>query len=55
LDILEGLDDIKDGRVVDEEVFAWMKSWGTDRELEPHKIKHENWIFNSCKKMTCIV
>ena len=40
LDTLEGLEDIKNGRVIDgEEVFAWMRSWGTENELEPPKVK----------------
>lgn len=40
LDTLEGLDDIKNGRVVDgKEVFAWMRSWGTDNELDPPQVK----------------
>ncbi len=40
LDTLEGLEDIKNGRVIDgEEVLAWIESWGTDKELEMPKVK----------------
>lgn len=40
LDTLEGLESIRKGDVIDgEEVFAWMRSWGTDNELEPPKVK----------------
>jgi predicted transcriptional regulator len=38
LDTLEGLDDIKNGRVIDGDlVHQWMASWGTDNELDPPK------------------
>ena len=37
-DTLEGLESIRKGDVIDgEEVFAWMRSWGTDNELDPPK------------------
>lgn len=33
---LEALEDVQAGRVVDgAEVLAWLRSWGTDRELPP--------------------
>jgi predicted transcriptional regulator len=36
---LEAIDSVKSGRVVDEsEVNNWLKSWGTERELEPPQI-----------------
>jgi len=36
LDTLEGLEDIKNGRVIDgDKVHKWMKSWFTDDELDP--------------------
>jgi predicted transcriptional regulator len=39
LDTLEGLDDIKNGRVIDGDlVHQWMASWGTDNELDPPKV-----------------
>lgn len=35
-DTLEGLEDIRMGRVVDgDKVHAWLKSWGTENELPP--------------------
>ncbi|MFK8013301.1 MAG: CopG family ribbon-helix-helix protein [Marinicellaceae bacterium] len=40
LDTLEGLESIRNGDVIDsEEIFNWMKSWGTEEELEPPKVK----------------
>ena len=36
LDTLEGLDDIKNGQVIDGDlVHKWMASWGSDNELDP--------------------
>jgi len=40
LDTLQGLESIKKGDVIDgDEVFAWMRSWGTENEVEPPKVK----------------
>lgn len=40
LDTLEGLDSIRKGDIVDgDEVFDWMRSWGTDKELGPPQVK----------------
>jgi len=40
LDTLEGLDSIRKGEIVDgDEVFDWMRSWGTDKELDPPQVK----------------
>lgn len=39
-DTLEGLESIRKGDVIDgEEIFAWMRSWGTDDELDPPQVK----------------
>ncbi len=36
LDTLEGLEDVKNGRVIDgDKVHKWMKSWFTENELDP--------------------
>lgn len=40
LDTLEGLDSIRNSDVIDgEEIFDWMKSWGTENELDPPQVK----------------
>ncbi len=40
LDTLEGLEDVKNGRVIEgEKVLEWVESWGTDNELEMPKVK----------------
>ena len=40
LDTLEGLEDIKNGRVIEgEKVLEWIESWGTDNELDMPKVK----------------
>ena len=40
IETLEGLEDIKNGRIVDgEEVLAWIESWGTENELDMPKVK----------------
>ena len=40
LDTLEGLEDVKNGRVIKgEKVLEWVESWGTDNELEMPKVK----------------
>ena len=40
LDTLEGLEDVKNGRVIKgEKVLEWVESWGTDNELEMPKVR----------------
>ena len=43
LDTLEGLESIRNGEVIDSnEIFDWMKSWGTEKELNPPQVKNED-------------
>ena len=40
LDTLEGLDSIRKGDIIDgDNMFDWMRSWGTEKELDPPQVK----------------
>jgi len=40
LDTLEGLEDVKNGRVIEgENVLEWIESWGSENELDMPKVK----------------